>query len=141
MNLPAFVGWIGLSILKFVATPSAMIYAGNDFLHTWFTTSLGAAIGFVFFYYLGNPIFSYFKKRRKKAVKITAKKIKRLRFIKKNGVGGLLAISVIASVPITGIMAARFFGNKNSTIFIFILGFTAWSLILTTASYLIKTAV
>jgi len=112
MNLPAFVGWIGLSILKFVATPSAMIYAGNDFLHTWFTTSLGAAIGFVFFYYLGNPIFSYFKKRRKKAVKITAK-----------------------------IMAARFFGNKNSTIFIFILGFTAWSLILTSASYLIKTAV
>ena len=121
--------------------PSLMIAAGYGFIETWFITSIGAAIGFLLFYFGGNHLFNYFKKNKKKEVKLTAKKIKRVRFILKNGMFGLFLISPIASVWLTGILAGRFFGDKRIAVPIFIFGFAFWALVLTSVSYWIKAAI
>jgi len=141
MGIVEILGWIGLSIVKFIITPSTMIAAGNSFLYTWGITSIGAGIGYLLFYFGGNSLFAYFKKNKKKEVKITAKKIKRIRFILKNGMFGLFLISPIASVWLTGILAARFFGDNRLAIPIFVLGFSFWSLVLTAISFGVKSAV
>ncbi len=138
MKTGELIGWLFLSIVKFFFTPSLMIGAGNNFLSSWIISSIGASLGFVFFYYLGHYLFGYFNKNRKRK-NPTKKKIKRLRFIMKRGPIGLFILTPILSVPIVAIIASRFFAHHKVIVPKFILGFFIWALILTSFSYLVKT--
>ena len=63
----------------------------------------------------------------------------RIVFIKnKFGLIGFIAISAIISVPITSLLAAKFFKHNKFTPLWLICGFMVWSLILSSAAYYIK---
>ena len=142
MNIGAIIAWVLAAIVKFILTPSIMITAGNGFLYTWIITSVGAAIGFLSFYFLGNILFNFLEKRRKdKQKKISKSTFKMLRFISKTGLGGLFLISPLAGVPLTAIIASRFFSHKKTVVPYMIISYCIWSFVLTSISYLIRTAI
>lgn len=134
------LGWIALSIAKFLFTPSVMIGAGKSFVYTLSISLLGAFLGFFIFYYGGSYIFDRIGSKKKK-VKITAKKIKRLRWIKSKGLTGLMLIGPVLSVPVCSILAARFFGHDKKTVPLMLLTFVIWGIALTSISYLVKAGV
>ncbi|MFT5567855.1 MAG: hypothetical protein ACI81Y_002812 [Glaciecola sp.] len=142
MSIGAIIAWVLATIVKFILTPSIMITAGNGFLYTWVVTSVGAAIGFLSFYFLGNILFNYLEKRREgKVKKISKSTFKTLRFISKTGLRGLFLISPLAGVPLTAIIASRFFSHKKTVVPYMIICYCLWSLVLTTISYFIRTAI
>jgi hypothetical protein len=104
------------------------------------TTGTGAAVGVLLFYYGGTYLFkwtSHLKSKKKKPV--FTKGRRRIVFIKnKFGLIGFIAISAIISVPITSLLAAKFFKHNRFTPLWLICGFMVWSLILSSAAYYIK---
>ena len=73
-DIVAYLGWVFMSILKFLITPSLMVAAGNNWLEVIVTCTLGATVGILLFYTAGKSIFSWWKmvkasSRNKKPVK------------------------------------------------------------------------
>ena len=68
----AYIGWVLMSILKFVITPSLMIAAGYNWIEVVITCSIGATIGVLLFYYAGKAIFTWWKKFRASHFKVKA---------------------------------------------------------------------
>ena len=55
-DIVAYLGWVFMSIVKFLLTPSAMIVADYNWLEVIVTCSLGATIGILLFYNAGKTI-------------------------------------------------------------------------------------
>lgn len=131
-------GWFGFAILKFAITPSLMIGAGYNFWETCIVTSLSAIVGVTVFYFFGNAIFSWLDTKRKKKKRVFSKgSRKTVEIMNKYGLSGLALLSVIISVPIAGLIAARYFAQPGRVLPVLYIAFTSWSLILTSASIFI----
>ena len=136
--LSGFIGWFGFTILKFAITPSIMIGAGYTFWETWITTSFSAVVGVTVFYFFGDAIFNWIDSRRRRPKKIFTKGNRRLvRTLRRYGLAGLALLSVVLSVPIAGLVAARFFHKPRVVLPVLHVAFTGWSLILTSLSHFI----
>ncbi|MCB0761228.1 MAG: hypothetical protein KDC12_06850 [Flavobacteriales bacterium] len=123
-----------MSIVKFLITPSTMIARGWGFFETVLVTSSGAALGSFMFYHLGDLFFKWMQRKRKKPSRLFTWKNRKLARIKSSfGVKGLMLISGLISVPITAVLAARYF-RSNTTLPYIIMGFFIWSVVLTSIS-------
>jgi len=143
MEFYHFILYGMLAVVKFVITPFTIYATGKDsiqFGEVVLTTGTGAAFGVLLFYYGGTYLFnwtSHLKSKKKKPVFTRGRR--RIVFIKnKFGLIGFIAISAIISVPITSLLAAKFFKHNRYTPLWLICGFMLWSLILSSAAYYIK---
>ncbi len=122
------------SIVKFVLTPSFMVARGWSFIEIVIVTTCGSSLGLFLFYHLGDLFFKWMQRKRRGPAKKFSWKNRTLARVKSNlGLKGLMLISGLISVPITGVLAARYFKSK-STLPLLIFGFFLWSLLLTTIS-------
>ena len=143
MEFYHFILYGMLAVVKFVITPFTIYATGKDsiqFGEVVLTTGTGAAFGVLLFYYGGTYLFKWtghLKSKKKKPVFTRGRR--RIVFIKnKFGLIGFIAISAIISVPITSLLAAKFFKHNRYTPLWLICGFMLWSLILSSAAYYIK---
>lgn len=146
-DIVAYLGWVFMSILKFLITPSLMVAAGNNWLEVIVTCTLGATVGILLFYTAGKSIFSWWKmvkasSRNKKPIKkkrlITKRKRQFIQFKRDYGLMGLMLISVFISVPITAVLGAKYFSHNRSTPFYLIAAFSVWGCVLTFISWSVK---
>jgi len=146
-DIVAYLGWVFMSIVKFLLTPSAMIVADYNWLEVIVTCSLGATIGILLFYNAGKTISSWWK--RVKAPSLNIKPPKKKRFVTKRkrqfiqfkrdyGLVGLMLISVFISVPITAVLGAKYFSHNRSTPLYLIAAFSVWGCVLTFISWSVK---
>jgi cytochrome b561 len=135
----AVVGWWVLSIVKFLITPSLMMASPQDsFLEIFLITGSGASIGVMIFYFLGERIFRFIDKKRKNAPKRFSRLNRFVARIKaRYGLMGILVICGVVSVPISSLLAARYF-KSNVTAPLLMLSFWIWALGLTFLNYAIK---
>jgi hypothetical protein len=137
-----YIAWFLLAVLKFAITPSTMIAAGYSWLTTIIVVGLSSAIGYSAFYFFGDMIFSWLDKHRKKPRKKFTKMNRRIVGVKlKYGLLGMGLIAVVISVPIAGLVTAKFFRHPVKTIPTMIGAFLTWTMILTTASWLIRNVI
>lgn len=131
--------WWFMSIVKFLLAPSLMFGTGDwTFLEVFLISGSGATIGVFIFYTMGEKIFNFIDSRRKK----TPKKFTRLtrliaRVKAKYGLRGILVICALVSVPISSLLAARYY-RSAVTMPLLILSFWIWAAILTSISFAVK---
>ncbi|NNE55508.1 MAG: hypothetical protein HKN32_05775 [Flavobacteriales bacterium] len=128
------------SIFKFVLTPSAMIIAPNDwsFLEIVVIVGSGASLGVAIFYFFGDKIFSYLDSKRKNAPKRFTRFNRFITKVKmRYGLKGLLLLCGLISVPISSLLAARYF-RSDTTLPLLVMSFWIWAVFLTSISYLIR---
>ena len=133
--------WCFMAIVKFVVTPSIMIGTGYSVLFTIVVSIVGSLIGVHLFFNFGKVIFSWWdnKKGGKKAKAVTPGKRRMVEFKNRYGLHGLLVLSGIISVPISAVLAAKYFNNSKSTPWILCVAFAIWSVGLTLLSHYLKT--
>ena len=146
-DIVAYLGWVFMSILKFLITPSLMITAGYHWVEVIVTCTVGATIGILLFYKAGKSIFSWWHmvkassltiKPPKKKRLITKRKRQFIQFKKQYGLLGLMLISVLISVPITAALGAKYFTHKRNTPLYLIVAFSVWGCVLTFLSWSVK---
>ncbi len=138
-SLYEYFGWFILAVLKFVITPSTMIAAGYSWLTTLLTVGISSSIGFSAFYFFGDTIFSKLDSVRKRPKKIFTKLNRRIVRVKSRyGLLGMGVIAGVISVPLAGLVTAKFFHHDKKSVPSIILAFNLWTMALTTASWLIR---
>lgn len=143
MRQAGLLGFLLLAIVKFLFAPSIMTFAPGDYsiLTVIFTTSAGAAVGTVVFYYFGMQLFKWVASlsvKRKPRKTFTPLRRRILKVKDKYGIKGLMLLSGLISVPIAALLAAKYFGHNKETPLYLILGFFIWSIFLTSISFLAK---
>jgi hypothetical protein len=146
-GLASFLSWLGISIVKFVITPSLMTAKGYQPWEILIVTFSASIIGVLVFYHTGKAIFSWFSvlksrigffsgSKRKPVVTPGRRRI--IKFKKKFGFTGLLIVSGLISIPIAALLGAKYFSNKNKTVLYLIFAFIAWACVLTLLSQCVK---
>jgi hypothetical protein len=131
------IGWWLLAIVKFLFTPSAMIAAGYTYLEVLVVSASGACMGVLIFFYAGERIFSLFKSKKPGKI-FTPGRRRIIRLKSRFGIKGLMLFSAFLSVPISSILAARYFRHERSTVPMMMIGFGVWAVILTTLSWAVR---
>jgi membrane protein DedA with SNARE-associated domain len=143
MEIYQFILYGFLAVVKFIITPFTIYATGKEtiqFGEVVVTTATGAAVGVLLFYYGGTYFFSWtshLKSKKKKPV-FTKGRRRIVKIKNKFGIVGFMAISAMLSVPITSLLAAKFFKHNRFTPLWLICGFIIWSLILSSMAYYIK---
>ena len=132
--------WLLFSSVKFLFAPSAMVASGYNFWEAFAVSVTGGLLGVFVFYYSGKEIFNYFSKFSKsKPKKVFTKKNKMIvRLVNKFGLVGLSAVLGFASIPLTALLAARYFQNRKTTLVYLTLSVVLWASLLTLFSVTIK---
>tara|TARA_B110000444_G_scaffold246166_1_gene267402 strand:- start:2881 stop:3375 length:495 start_codon:yes stop_codon:yes gene_type:complete len=145
------LSWMSLSIIKFLITPSAMVLSGDCL---WYeiiiVTTIGASLGVLLFYFFGKLIFSlwnlhktkligkFSSKTKREKVKPNSKRHRRIiAFKNRYGINGLLFLSFLISVPISSVLAAKYFGNDRLVVLKLCFAFLCWSIVLTLGTLLV----
>jgi len=118
-----------------------MIASGYNFWETLLVSITGGLLGVFVFYFSGKAIFEFFGKFKKsdQPKKVFTKKNKMIvRLINKFGLIGLSAVLGVASIPLTALLAARYFQDRKSTLVYLSLSVLAWAVLLTIFSVSIK---
>ena len=127
--------WVFFSIVKFVIAPSSMVVAGYTVWPILIICSIGGLIGFYLFFYSGGKIFDWVDARRarkNKKKKIFTKRNKIIvKSINRYGLVGLCLASGVISIPLTGLLAARYFRNRPDAIIFLSASIVLWVTFLT----------
>ena len=145
-EMSSYIGWVLMSILKFLITPSLMIAAGYHWLEVMVVCFVGATIGILLFYKAGKSIFSWWKvfkvaylNPKSSKIRVVSKRKRQfLIFKKKYGLLGLTLISVFISVPLTAVLGAKYFSTNRRTPVYLIAAFFSWGCLLTFFSWSLK---
>lgn len=139
MALTELIFWSIAAVVKFLVTPSLMVARGWGFLITVLVSSLGAGIGVLLFFYFGKWMLNKWAKfRGEKEPKrpfFTSKRRRVVQFRRKFGMWGLLVVSGMISVPISALLAAKYYHRDERMPWILILAFVIWAFVLTALSY------
>ena len=131
--------WMLVSVGKFLVAPALMVGRGVSWGMTVATCSVGAAFGVYVFFYFGKLIFTrwsaYKRKRENKKNVFTPGRRRWVRFQKRFGLWGLLAISGLISVPISAVLAAKYHQKDERMPWLLMLAFVVWAVVLTTISF------
>lgn len=133
-------------VLKFFFSGLVSYRLGNNFLETALLTAAGGCLGTVFFYRMGTGVLEWFRKRhvrrlaRARAQGVQPKRIftrtNRLivRIKRGYGVKGLAALAPpILSIPITSVLAAKYFRHDRRTLPLLLSSVVIWSFVLSAA--------
>ena len=142
MELWELTGWMLAAVLKFVVTPSLMIARGWNWWQTVAVSSLGAGTGVWIFFRFGKWLFAAWSRltERKGKVKqvFTPGRRRIVRMRRRFGVWGLLVVSGLISVPISSLLAAKYYQGDSRMPWMLMLAFVAWAVILTALSWWIR---
>lgn len=131
--------WMLGAVVKFFVTPSLMIARGWGFWATVGVCSAGAAMGVSVFFYFGKWIlkkWAEFKgEKEPKRPFFTPQRRRVVRFRRMFGMWGLLVVSGLISVPISAVLAAKYYQRDERMPWILVVAFVVWSFILTGLSY------
>jgi len=123
-----------LSGTKFLFGPLAFKAAGYSNWETILFNSIGGFLGFLFFFFVGKRLFDLWKKYfqpKKSSRKFTRKNKLLIRIKTSFGAIGLALLIPIISVPVSSIIAAKYFPYDKKTYFIFLFACVFWSFVLT----------
>ncbi|MBP6390698.1 MAG: hypothetical protein KA175_09825 [Flavobacteriales bacterium] len=143
MDLLGYLSVMAMSIVKFFFSALYSYQFGNTYLETVLLTGAGGAIGMLVFYFTGTRVLEWFRLRylrRAALAKARGQQPKRI-FTRTNrgivrikhgyGMIGLAAIAPpILSVPITAILAAKYFRHDRRTLPFLIGSVVLWSFVL-----------
>jgi|TARA_B110000211_G_scaffold232140_1_gene295164 hypothetical protein len=131
------LGWMLLSIVKFVVTPSLALAAGVPPLRVFAICTTGAAVGIAALYPLSRRLFAWRTERRiRKGLPVFTTSRRRVVHIKQRwGLWGIVAFSGAISVPIAVLLGAKYFGRSRWIIPALMLSFTLWAAVLTYVSW------
>lgn len=135
------LGWWSLAIVKFLALPWFMILgAGKGFAETVVIATSGAAIGVYLISFFGDKLFHYLSSRAfRRGMKVFTKSRRRLVRIKtKYGLTGLMMLGGLISVPITSLLATKYFHHEKHYRLKVVFGFFIWALVLSSLAELVK---
>lgn len=139
MAFTELIFWSIAAVVKFLVTPSLMVARGWGFLTTVLVSSVGAGIGVLLFFYFGKWMLNKWAKfRGEKEPKrpfFTSKRRRVVQFRRKFGMWGLLVVSGMISVPISALLAAKYYHRDERMPWILILAFVIWAFVLTALSY------
>jgi len=139
MAFTELIFWSIAAVVKFLVTPSLMVARGWGFLTTVLVSSVGAGIGVLLFFYFGKWMLNKWAKfRGEKEPKrpfFTSKRRRVVQFRRKFGMWGLLVVSGVISVPISAVLAAKYYHRDERMPWILILAFVIWAFVLTALSY------
>ncbi|MDZ4752452.1 MAG: hypothetical protein SGI87_12610 [Flavobacteriales bacterium] len=136
--------WCLAAIGKFLVTPFFMIFSSEwsasgehwSWMETILISSSGAALGTFIFFHFGEYIFNWFGHHLGKNKRIFTPGRRRLVRMKwKYGIKGLIMISVFISVPLSSLLAAKFYRHNSSALPLMITGFFFWAIVLTSIAY------
>ena len=136
------LAWWLLAIVKFLFLPWIMILAsGKGLLETILVTASGATVGVYVIAFFGDRLFQFLSERgRKKGTKVFTPGRRRIVRIKNRyGLKGLLVLSGFISVPITTLLAVKYYRHTSLLALKVSAGFAVWSVMLSCMAYGIKT--
>ena len=133
-------------VLKFFFSAIVSYRLGNTYLETVLLTGTGGCLGTLAFYFGGSRVLEWFRLRhvRKRALAIARGKAPKRVFTRTNrlivrikrgyGVKGLALLSPpILSIPITSILAAKYFRHDRRTLPLLLSSVVVWSFVLSLA--------
>ena len=128
------LGWMALSIVKFVVTPATAIAAGVPPLEAFAWSASGAAVGLAAMRPLSMRLFRFLSRRRRERGKANftpaRRRILDVKF--RFGLWGVAAIGGVLGVPVAALIAYKYFGHRRDALPVLIVVFTLWSAVLTT---------
>lgn len=128
------LGWWVLAIVKFLFLPWVMILgAGKGFLETFLVTISGASIGVWVISFFGEKLFLHLSARaRKKGKKVFTRSRRHIVRVKNRyGLQGLMLIGGLISVPVTTLLAVKYYRHVRFMQWKVIGGFAIWAALLT----------
>lgn len=138
------LGWWLFAIVKFLFVPFGMTLkpdAGEhwSFIEVVTISSTGAALGVFIFFHFGEFIFNWLGHHFNTKRKIFNGRNRWFIRIKKRwGINGLMLISVLISVPIASVLAAKLYRHNPNTLPKMIFGFFLWSIALSSIAFGMK---
>lgn len=139
MEALEILGWMLMSIVKFVVTPSLALAFGMEPVRVFWVCALGAVLGVLVLYPLSRKLFVWQAERRKRKGKpvFTPGRRRVVRVKQRWGLLGIVAFSGIISVPIAVLLAAKYFARSPWVIPALMFSFVLWSALLTAVSWLV----
>lgn len=150
MKTAAFISLFFIASVKFLFAPGVGL-AKLNFMETFITQLCGGMFGILVFFYSANFFMEKARKKRiakyeklkaenKPLPKIFTKKNKGIiKFKQKVGYYGILFIAYpFVSLPIEGILCAKFYKHEKSVVPLLLVSNAAWSLLLTYLFFLFK---
>ena len=133
-----------MATFKFLITGLFSFSMGFSYTETLVFTAIGGCLGATTFYLLGTRVLEWFRQRyirKREARRAKGLELKRI-FTRTNrtivkikhryGVIGLVSISPpILSVPITSLLAAKYFRHERRTLPVLLGSIIIWSVVLT----------
>lgn len=139
--LAELLGWWFLAVVKFLFLPWLMIIVtGKSFVETVLVSWSGAILGILLISSFAKVLFRYFSERGRRMGKpMVTKGRRRVVGVKRKfGLWGLVAISGLISVPVTTLLATKYYKDEPLVRLKLILGFGLWSLFLSALAVVIK---
>lgn len=137
LTILELIWWMFMSIVKFLFVPSLMIARGASLLLTVVTTTAGAFLGIQVFFYFGKFLMRHWsawmatiRPNRPPRAIFTPGRRRLVRMRDRFGILGLLLISGLISVPISAMIAAKFYNRVPGVTAWLTLAFAAWSFVL-----------
>jgi hypothetical protein len=133
------------SVVKFLFAGLVSYGMGYGFWQTVLLTATGACLGAVVFYRAGRSISEFLRKRfvRHRQLRIASGLPPRRIFTRSNrllvrmkrayGLASIAILPPIISVPVTALLAAKYFRHDARTLPLLLAALVAWSVVLSTA--------
>lgn len=145
MDLTGIVTVLAMSVVKFLFAGLISYGFNHTYWQTILLTAIGGSAGTIGFFLLGKRVMEWFRQRfvRKRAER-TAKGL-RLKpvFTRTNrwivrvkhsyGLLGIAVMPPILSIPITAVLAAKYFHHDRRALPVLVSAVLAWSVVLSTA--------
>lgn len=135
------LGWWLFAIIKFLFLPSFMIFAQKSYLETVLVSSTGAAFGVLVISFFSERLFLYLTVRERRLGKpiVTNRRRQIVRLKSRFGLSGLIAVSALISVPLSTLLATKYFRHVPYMRLKMIIGFFVWANVLTALAWYIRT--
>jgi len=128
------VGLLALSGTKFLMAPGAILAAGYSLPITVLISFVGGTLGALFFFLAGSGFFRWLERIYPPSPKkrtFTRKNRLIVRFKNRFGVIGLALLIPLISIPVSTIIAAKYFRYDRKSIPAYLGAVAFWSIVLT----------
>lgn len=128
------LSFLVLAVLKFLYTPGIMLASGFSVINTIVVCSVGGTLGAALFFIAGRMIFGWYERifpPKKDKKTFTKGKRRIIVFKKRFGIIGLAVIVPLVSVPVSAVIAAKYYKNPLRVFAAYAAVLSLWSVVLT----------
>lgn len=130
------LGWMALGFVKFIVTPATAVAAGVPPWKAFLYAAGGAAAGLIAMRPVAMALFRWQTRRRiargRPVFTLGRRRIVRIKL--RFGLLGIAFIGGVIGVPVAGLIAFKYFGDRAATLPVLIASYTMWSALLTLLS-------